>query len=85
MKGHEVAVWSGVAAFFSSLLAVGIFDILDPSQIYEYLGALIVAAITAGSVYSKQRWDEAKKVEEEAEKAKTRPTTLQKSKKKGSP
>jgi hypothetical protein len=63
MRGHEVALWSGVAAFFGSLLAVGIFDALNPSQAWQYLGALIVAFVTAGSVYAKQRLDEAKKAE----------------------
>jgi hypothetical protein len=63
MNGHEVALWAGVAAFFGSLLAVGIFDVLSPSQIWEYLGAFIVAFITAGAVYSKQRLDDAKKRE----------------------
>lgn len=63
MRGHEVALWSGVAAFFASLLAVGIFDIFDPNQAWEYLGALLVAFITAGSVYAKQRLDDAKKNE----------------------
>jgi hypothetical protein len=60
---HQVALWSGVAAFFGSLLAIGIFDVIDADQWAEYFGALIVAAITAGSVYAKQRLDEAKKAE----------------------
>lgn len=64
MNGHEVALWSGVAAFFGSLLAVGIFDVIDADQIWEYLGAFVVAAITAGSVYAKQRLDEAKRATE---------------------
>ena len=64
MKGHEVALWSGVAAFFASLLAIGIFDVFNPSQAYEYLGALIIAFITAGSIYAKQRLDDAKKGDE---------------------
>jgi len=63
MRGHEVPLWSGIAAFFGSLLAVGIFDVINPGQAWEYLGALIVAFITAGSVYAKQRLDEAKKAE----------------------
>ena len=61
MKGHEVALWAGVAAFFGSLLAVGIFDIINPDRWVEYFGALIVAFITAGAVYAQQRLDEAKK------------------------
>jgi hypothetical protein len=63
MNGHEVALWAGVAAFFGSLLAVGIFDVLNPDQWLEYLGALLVAVITAGGVYAKQRLDDAKKAE----------------------
>lgn len=61
---HEVALWTGVAAFFGSLLAIGIFDVFNADQIWEYIGALMVAFITAGSVYAKQRLDDAKKVEE---------------------
>ena len=63
-KGHEVALWAGMVAFFGSLLAVGIFDVFNPDQWVEYIGALIVAAITGGSVYAKQRYDDAKAVEE---------------------
>lgn len=72
---HEVALWAGVAAFFASLLAVGIFDILNPDQFLEYLGAFLVAGITAGSVYAKERLDDAKK---EKEALTTPPTTYQK-------
>lgn len=57
---HEVALWAGVAAFFGSLLAIGVFDVLNPAQLAEYAGALIVAFITAASVYAKQRLDDAK-------------------------
>jgi hypothetical protein len=63
MNGHEVALWAGVAAFFGSLLAIGVFDILDPDKWVEYLGSILVALITAGSVYAKQRLDDAKKEE----------------------
>lgn len=58
---HDVALWAGAAAFFASLLAIGIFDVLNPDQVLEYLGAIIVAIITAGSVYSKERLDAAKR------------------------
>jgi hypothetical protein len=61
---HEVALWSGVAAFFASLLAIGIFDLLNPDQWQEYLGSLLVAAITAGSVYAKERLNYAKREEQ---------------------
>jgi hypothetical protein len=70
MKGHEVAVWAGVAAFFATLLAIGIFDVINPDQWIQYFGALIVAFITGGSVYAKQRLDDAKNA--------IRPTTYSK-------
>jgi hypothetical protein len=65
MRGHDVALWAGVAAFFGSLLAVGIFDVLNPDQILQYVGAILVALVTGGSVYAKERLDEAKKAREE--------------------
>lgn len=75
---HQVALWAGAVAFFSSLLAVGIFDVFNVDQWEEYFGALIVAVITAGSVYAKQRYDDAKKEEE----TNVRPTTYKKTVKK---
>jgi len=60
-KSREVSLWAGVAAFFGSLLAVGIFDALNPNQWLEYLGALLVACITGGGVYAKERLEFAKK------------------------
>jgi hypothetical protein len=34
--GHQVALWAGVAAFFGSLLTIGVFDILNPDKAAEY-------------------------------------------------
>lgn len=65
MKGHDIALWSAVFAFFGSLIAIGVFDVFNPDQWVEYLGAIIVAFITGGSVYAKERLDDAKKEEEE--------------------
>lgn len=65
MNSHEVALWSGVFAFFGSLLAIGVFDVFNPEQWVQYFGAFIVAFITAGSVYAKQRLDDAKKSSKE--------------------
>jgi hypothetical protein len=61
MKEHEIAWWAAAASFFGSLLAIGVFDILEPDKWAEYLGAIVVAAITAGAVYSKQRLEDARK------------------------
>jgi hypothetical protein len=58
---HEVAFWAGVSAFFASLLAIGVADAVNPNDLLKLAGSLIVAAVTAGSVYSKQRLDDAKK------------------------
>jgi hypothetical protein len=58
---HDVALWAGVAAFFGSLLAIGVFDVLNPAKAAEYVGAVIVAGITAGAVYAKERLDAAKR------------------------
>ena len=63
MREHQVALWAGVGAFFGSLLAIGIFDVINPGKGWEYLGALVTATITAGSVYAKQRYEDAKKME----------------------
>jgi hypothetical protein len=60
MNGHEVALWAAVAAFFGSLLAIGAIDVFDLNGLSEFIGSLLVAAITAGGVYSKQRLDDAK-------------------------
>jgi hypothetical protein len=62
-KAQQVALWAGLAGFFGSLLAVAIFDILNPDKWAEYLGALIVAGITGGAVYAKERLDFAKRRE----------------------
>jgi hypothetical protein len=60
-RRHDVALWAGFVAFFGSLLAIGIFDILNPDEWQQYLGAVVVALITAGGVYSKERLEDAKK------------------------
>jgi len=64
MRDHPVAWWSAIFAFFGSLIAVGIFDVLNPEEWLQYLGALLVAFITGGSVYAKERLEEAKKEKE---------------------
>lgn len=58
---HGVALWSGVSAFFGSLLAIGAIDVFSPDQALQFLGSILVAVITAGGVYAKQRLDDAKR------------------------
>ena len=78
MKGHDTAVWAGVSSFFASLLAIGVLDLVTPDKAWHLAGAFLVAAITGGSIYAKQRLEEAKKEEI----VKSKPTTYQKAKEK---
>ena len=61
VREHQVALWAAVSSFFASLLAVGVFDLFNAAKWVNLLSALIVAFITAGGVYAKQRLDDAKK------------------------
>jgi uncharacterized membrane protein YjjB (DUF3815 family) len=64
---HQVALWAGAAAFFGSLLTIGVVDVLNPDKWVEYLGALVVAFVTAGTVYSRERLQDAKRERGESE------------------
>jgi len=70
---HQVALWAGVAAFFSTVLAIGAIDILEPGDRVQFLGGILVGLVTAGAVYSKQRLDDARKEKEKASEAKESP------------
>jgi hypothetical protein len=61
VNGHQVALWAGVASLFGSLLAIGAIDVFDIDGLAEFLGSVLVAAVTAGGVYAKERLDEAKR------------------------
>lgn len=74
MHGHETATWAGVSSFFGSLLAIGVLDLVTPGKWWNLLGSFLVALITGGSIYAKQRLEEAKK----EELLKNKPTTLRK-------
>lgn len=58
---HDVALWAGVAAFFGSLATLGAIEIINPDQLIKLASSLVVALITAGGVYAKQRLDDAKR------------------------
>jgi hypothetical protein len=60
MNGHQVALWAGISAFFGTVLAVGVIDIFTLSGLAEFATSLLVAVVTAGGVYAKQRLDDAK-------------------------
>jgi hypothetical protein len=58
---HQVALWAGVAAFFGSLATIGAIEVINPAQLVKFAGSLVVAVITGGTVYAKQRLDDAKR------------------------
>lgn len=58
---HDVALWAGVAAFFGSLATIGALEVINPDQLIKLAGSVVVAVITGGGVYAKQRLDDAKK------------------------
>ncbi len=60
MNGHEIALWASVAAFFGSLLAIGVIDVFNPDDLVKFATSLIAAAVTGGTVYARQRLDDAK-------------------------
>lgn len=60
MKGHPVALWSGVAAFFGSILAASVLDLLNTGTWVQYIAALFVAFFTGGLVYARERINDAK-------------------------
>lgn len=57
---NPVALWAGIAAFFSTILAIGAIDVLDPNDRVQFLGGVVVGLITGGAVYAKQQLDDAK-------------------------
>jgi|SRR3954452_3810959 hypothetical protein len=63
MQSHQTALWAAVSAFFGSLLTIGAINLLNPEDFIRFAGAIVVAVITGGAVYAKQRLDEAKKTE----------------------
>jgi len=60
-RDHEVALWAGVAAFFGSLATIGAVELINPAQLLKFAGSLVIALITGGAVYAKQRLDDAKR------------------------
>jgi hypothetical protein len=58
---HALALWAGITTFFTQLAAVGVIDLFSsPSATSQAIAGLVTAVIVAATVYSKQRWDDAK-------------------------
>jgi hypothetical protein len=57
VKQHQTALWAAGAAFFGNLVGL---KIIGQDQAWKLLGALGVSFCVAGTVYCKERLDEAK-------------------------
>lgn len=59
---HHIALWAGMTAFFSNLVAIQVIAILGDEQNgrNKAIAALITSLIVAGVVYSRQRLMDAK-------------------------
>lgn len=55
MKRHSVALWSALATFFGTLLAIVTIDVFNPARAAQIIGTVFVSLITAGVVYARQR------------------------------
>ena len=62
-RNHSVALWAGLTAFFTNMVAFKVLSILASGDIRIGLSALLTSFCVAGSVYTKQRLDEAKREE----------------------
>ncbi len=65
---NHVALWAAVSAFFGTVLAVGVFDLLNVEGWKAFLSALVVAAFTAAAVYAKERLEHEKTRDERLKK-----------------
>ena len=61
--GHSIALWAGLTALFGNLAAVHVIALLgnESSEYSKAIAALVTSVVVAGAVYSKQRWDDAKR------------------------
>jgi hypothetical protein len=60
LRGHQVAFWAGVSAFFGNAVALKIVDLINGDGVVRFLGAFVASLFVAGAVYAKQRLDDAK-------------------------
>jgi hypothetical protein len=57
---HPIALWSAVASFFASILAIGAINIFNPDDELRFVGGVFVGLITGGAVYARERLNYAK-------------------------
>lgn len=58
---HEVALWAGLTALFTNLSGLVIVDAVHTTMAIRAVGVLFTSLIIGATVYSKQRWDDAKR------------------------
>ena len=57
---HEIALWAGLTALFTNLSAITLIDFVDSNNALRAAGVVVASIIVGATVYSKQRWDDAK-------------------------
>ena len=57
---HQVALWAGLTALFTNLSAITLIDLVDSNNALRAAGVVVASIIVGATVYSKQRWDDAK-------------------------
>jgi hypothetical protein len=66
---HSTALWAGLTALFSNLAAINVLALLDntdsPAPGAQATAALITSFLVAGTVYTKQRLQDAKELKEQ--------------------
>lgn len=60
MKSNHLPFWAGVSAFFSSVLAIGAINILDPTDQIRFIGGVFVGILTGATIYARQKMDDAR-------------------------
>lgn len=60
MKTNRLALWAGLSAFFSTILAIGAINILNPDDRIRLVGGVFVGLVTGATIYSRQQMDDAR-------------------------
>jgi membrane protein DedA with SNARE-associated domain len=61
-RGHSIATWAGLTTLATNLAAINVIALLgdESSRAMQVLAATITAVMVAATVYTKQRWEDAK-------------------------
>lgn len=57
---NSLPVWAGLTAFFTTVLAIGAINILNPDDQIRFLSGIIVGIVTGATIYTRQKMDDAR-------------------------